>query len=1619
MHEVRRFLAIGVFLGLMAILTCSHLWGDAPRQDPLHSNSGLIVPATGMDRSIFEQGSQKFADHPLITYRTADGETLFALQLQPKLEPGAPRPRDYLILVSTAASMGKGELILAQKLTELLVASAKPGDRFAIRTVNVQSHELTNGFQPADQLHNALQDLRKELPFGAADLKSALEQSVKSLEKRQDRQQVLLFLGDGKSIINPISSEDRARLSKELVAREVAFYPVPLGLNVDPQNLHGFATATGGAPVRVVVSDKLEDTVQALNQTIAAPILYPTKVERPVEVTEAFPEGQLPPLRSDVPSLLVGRMKPAAALTFVIQGVVAGKPIRVEQKQAVPEPEMDNFFLTSMVGQWRNAKDRPALLRADRTLAFAFQQNQLARQDLIARAELALAEDKFEVALGLFLQAQELDPTSVEAKAGVQVVQKLKNGQLTKKDLERELRKPGDKVLRLDADGGKRLIALNQAPVQPPPAPAPPGPAEAGQLLQDVRQRQALEDQRTSQLVEQAVRQARREMQTDPEGAREGLKRTLDSLLTNPDLSPRTRAELSQRGETALRDIEIQGARIQRDIEERLRRYAQSLERLRLTNDKAIEEERIIERMRVFHNLMNQARDDLAMEQAQNLRQDLINSGKAVPPAVNGGYTMALFGHNALELENLNRVRRERYLLTMMQVERSNVPFPDEPPIQFPPIPQWKMITELRKEKYESTSLGGDTPPETYRLRNELNKTVDFDGLDDTRATLLDALQLLQSRYKINFDVNEAAFKAEGLDDVLSQPVATKPIPKMTGVSLATVLRKILSRITTQSGATYLIRRDVIEITTGEFQRAEKVVRVYPVLDLVIPPSTPPGLPITSFFTGGGVFGFGNQIGFAGIGGLLGGFGGLAGIGGFPGGFGGGFGQFGGGLGALGGGFGQFGGGLGALGGGFGQFGGGLGALGGGGFGQFGGGLGALGGGFGQFGGGLGALGGGFGQFGGGLGIGGGLGALGGGGFGIGGGLGALGGGGFGVAGGFGQLGGGGFGQFGAGLGQAGIGGQLGGPNQSQLLVLLIRQVIGTAKDWAPLGGINLQPRGPGGVPMPPPEDENPNAKEGGNDLGYYPAVGALVVKGTSRIHTRASAPPVVGAQGLNPPPLARADDPKPGHVVITQNGVRTSPANGQVAAAGNRATDAEKKLKEMLPEGITSLDAKVVWQEALAKGVDDPGLIIACADYLALNNKFDHAAEFLKADLSQGIVVKPWVYDSLAVALRQSHASPEEIERAEVSATDLQPLDAKGFLKAAQAMRDLKRYDRALAFCRQAALLEPEVPDAYREGLVCAEEGKDSQAMIWAAGNLLRRDWPLDNKELQTKASTRLEALARVLEKDNRKLDVEEMRQAISKRRQRDVVIRLNWQGQADLDLKVEEPTGSICSCLNRQTVGGGTLIGDTLSETNSETYVSAEAFPGEYKITVARCWGKPLGDKAQVVITLHQGTPQERTQIETVDLKVGNTVTVKLDNGRRKNAAVVPPPGSLKRQTVKLETGADRVFNQLRDMADPTVTVTEGGLRAGLSAFGAALSRDVRPITARPEKDPGDHLIFQNKVGSMVSSSMDFTARAVLSGDGSRLRLSMSPVSGSISAVPPVPVVTTPVIPGADMSP
>src|SRR5260370_41445590 len=126
------------------------------------------------------------------------------------------------------------------------------------------------------------------------------------------------------------------------------------------------------------------------------------------------------------------------------------------------------------------------------------------------------------------------------------------------------------------------------------------------------------------------------------------------------------------------------------------------------------------------------------------MRKDLMDRGVDVPAAVTAAVKHTLTAQHLREAQRLRYLREERYLATMLQVELSHVPFPDEPPIVFPPAAKWRKLTELRKERYESTGLSEEDPLTLKRIRDLkalLNRpvTVEFDS-----GPLKDALGYLQ-----------------------------------------------------------------------------------------------------------------------------------------------------------------------------------------------------------------------------------------------------------------------------------------------------------------------------------------------------------------------------------------------------------------------------------------------------------------------------------------------------------------------------------------------------------------------------------------------------------------------------------------------------------------------------------------------------------------------------------------------------------------------------------------------------------------------------------------------------------------------------------------------------------
>ncbi len=1257
-------------------------------------------------------------------------------------------------------------------------------------------------------------------------------------------------------------------------------------------------------------------------------------------------------------------------------------------------------------------------------LSLAYENARLKHDDLLLSAQIALEKNELDAAIRIYQDIRQLAPHDTEAQAGINIIDKLRNGSLTPAKLKAQLAKGGkaDRIETDKASGKPRwskadLVQLiNQVEKQEQPGAknsAPnANPALEQDLLQAHRDRMVVEEQKMAQAADAAIQMVRKDLAGDPDGVLEVLRGLYARVKDDPDLGERTRNNLLARLDTTLRD----SAGLAREMKLRNETRAQTVATIKLELDRQQQrqtfQERLQSQFRAFRSLMNEARFETAamnemLRGMVEIEREAKIKGNPIPLTAQPFYTITQASYQINHLDEMRRRRQEGFLSVMLSVEKSHVPYADEPGIYFPPLATWKAIEKLRKEKYEVSSLPNDDQgraeaKKIERLLKEVIETKDF----QEPMPLKQALQLFYEKFAakgqdlpILVDIN--AFR-EGDDSQPNGPyddeVKLPPVPKT--MTMGTALRLLLSQVKSNN-ATYLIRRNFIEVTTNDRLLSEKVLRVYPVGELVMPISSMGGMMMGMGMAGGGMRG--GMMGMRGGmgGGMMGG--GMMGMMGM-----GGMGM--GGMGGMGmGGMGMGGGMMGMMGmggmGGMGMGGGMMGMMGMGGMGGMGMGGGMMGmmgmggmGGMGMRGGMMMGMGGGM------MGMGGGMAGFTGGSFlgGFNGSLGMMGAtnayslimtitrvvspgswfyavqpqplmnGGFGVMGGMG----GGFGMFGMGgmFGMFGMGGN---------------GIFGGMQGMGGMVGA--------GPPPPPPEQGGPVDIQTANTIDYFPPAMALIIRAPSHVHYSPFGGTIGGksskkeaaawAEQVGKDIIARGPDRKP------DGRLKLAPANnGGEAIAANK-----QKPRE-------DADPSKVWDEALDQGGVDSGLVLATADFLFQYGHLKHAAEFLKANLRRGIVVRPWVYEALAIALEASGGDAEEIRRARLSAVALDPTDAQGFLRAARSLAANKEYDKALSFCRQASQLEPNLAATYRDALAYADLGKDSRSMQWAVGKIVAQDWPTDNGLLHDEAALRVGALSATLKQEQRQTEAATLKAALQRLRQRDLIVTLTWENAsarnlAEVELTVKEPTGTICSPKQTQTSGGGTLLTANFYEKKKSPadrlafqvgYAAAEAFSGEYEINVRRLWGQPYGNQARLEIIQHAGTPQEVRRIQSVNLTQGKSVKVVLKNGRRTELAVVSPANQVKRQEAARDDLPTNPWVKLRRLAFPDFagarTVAGGaGSRGAMQA----------PLLTRPRQ--GKAMAINEAPllqGAIRGSGVNLTTELRPSADGREFEMRMQPI-------------------------
>lgn len=819
--------------------------------------------------------------------------------------PSGPAVTRHVILVDTSASQVGTVRESSLEVTSQILANLSPRSGVQIFAVDVTTDSLTPGMvQTASRdINTALQKLALRTPLGTTDLKAALKQLVSLADQKKPTS--VLYIGDGLATSSLIQQPELKSIIDGLNAGHMSVHSLVIGPKTDTELPGILANLTGGTMRTLDAGrERIAATeVSAALQT--APVAVKTLAADGTPLTVAG--GRKIYLRPDRHSIILaqGKLGPFKKLTAASD---SGAITFADTQCRRTAGDVSLAHIVDRCVQSSGINAPFANLDSFKAAAREFTQA-VASYDKAER--LLLRHGKYKEARRVkgILTAMQQPPTNgVEqlppppADAAPQ-----DNPPAPADDAPAPAPLPGDEAAPAPAAAGgvEPVPAVGADDLVPPdpqndsePAvqtftePLQDDPAANPDPLADVEAEVKLQTQILAAETNAAIDEANEVSFDQPEYATNLLKDILETIQSSADISPDVRSELERRVVAAITTV-----RNQQEVN--------TLRRKQIARDKAVEEaqrkviaEQEIDERRIgilidqVRGLLDRARkgDRNGFEDAETVSRTALD----LKPG-NGPATQALVMSEALgQLDKAYRLvnlRHDRFLEVLYQVELSHVPFPDEPPIQYPPADVWRALTLVRKPKYESFDLRSEKPVEKW-LRQMLDKPVpllDFPG-DTPLSEVMDFLsthfnqtygELEGKPLRMTVWPDAAELELEGittLEDVTVRDISFE------GITLRNALKLIFEQ-TTEPELTYVIQNEVFMVTT--LAKAESddnlVTRVYPVADLVIPPVQLGG---GGGFGGGGLGG-GQQGGVFGAGGGQGG-GGFGGGGQGGGGFGGG-----------------------------------------------------------------------------------------------------------------------------------------------------------------------------------------------------------------------------------------------------------------------------------------------------------------------------------------------------------------------------------------------------------------------------------------------------------------------------------------------------------------------------------------------------------------------------------------------------------------------------------------------------------------------------------------------------------------------------------------------------------
>ena len=750
----------------------------------------------------------------VLQYRAESGDAVQALLLEAPTSADTLTVRDHIVLVDTSASQNGGHRVQALATLDAFLANLAEGSRFRLFAVDVAPEELTQGLTATTgaSADRARALLARRAPLGATDLGRALQTALDTAKTAKNAS--VVYIGDGVSGLRLIPAARLQTLVDGFRASEVAISSYAIGPRRDLQLLGVLANWTGGNIVLDDGATSARILGATLAQTAEQTVVYPSDVLVDSDDTTLLPAVALP-LRGDRSTVYLTRGK--ASSTVVVH--FGTEVVSWDIADASPNP--DNAFLVTLAQRVEHSPiDAPfageQMLTAAKD-AFARQIDQLS-----ALGDAALLNRDLNQAAEYGKAIHGLDPSNEQATRLVKSAAKFQTIS--------QVSQPADPNAPT-ADATTQL--------------------QTGSLIAEIEVLQAIKTQQFQSITARTIQEARRIAEEDPDAALSIIKRAIGAVKAAEDIDPDQRIALAKRLQGVLADVKGQKEVAElRSIRAQERVAAIEAQR-RLIDDIAIDDdrlERLIDNVRSLIETASHGEPDKYLE-AEAVSEEAVKlqPGKSVATAAQVVSEASGQLYTAFFMRSL---RADRFLETLEQVERSHVPFPDEPPIRWPRPEVWKALTERRKQ-YASVDLHKATTAER-RITAALDDQATINFAD---TPLTDVVDFLSRTHEIPIILDTIAIEEAGL--LVDEPVNLV----LAGVTLQSALKIMLSEFE----LTYVIEDEVMKITTVEVANEKLSTRVYPVGDLVVD--------LNALSLGGGAGGAlgGGQGGTGGVGGQQGG----------------------------------------------------------------------------------------------------------------------------------------------------------------------------------------------------------------------------------------------------------------------------------------------------------------------------------------------------------------------------------------------------------------------------------------------------------------------------------------------------------------------------------------------------------------------------------------------------------------------------------------------------------------------------------------------------------------------------------------------------------------------------